>query len=266
MNLLAALLYFSVGTLLLLGLRSPDKTGPGARLGVFALALGAVLAHASILYAGLLHEGGLDLGLTNAISLVALAVAVLFLITAATRPIESLGIFIMPAAAATVVLDWLSPRGHLLVVTASPMQSVHIVISLLAYSLLCIAVVQSLMLSLQERQLRSRQPSRLMRALPPLETMESLMFQMITVGFVLLTLTVISGVFFSEQVFGKPVEFTHHIILSIIAWMVFGILLLGRWRFGWRGRTAVRWTLGGFTLLVLAYFGSKFVLEIILHR
>jgi len=266
MNLLAAILYLSVGILLWLGLRRPNAAGGSARLGVYALAIGAVLAHIAILYARLLHEGGLDLGLTNAISLVACAVAVLFLVAALTRPIESLGIFIMPAAAATVILDWLSPRGHLLVITATPMQSAHIVISLLAYSLLSIAVLQSMMLALQERHLRGHQPSRFMRTLPPLETMESLMFQMITLGFALLTLTVISGVFFSEQVFGKPLEFTHHIVLSIIAWVVFGVLLVGHWRFGWRGRTAFRWTLGGFTLLVLAYFGSKFVLEIILRR
>ncbi len=266
MNLLAAVLYLSVGVLLWLGLRRPGTASRGARLGVFALAVGAVLAHAAILYAGLLHEGGLDLGLTNAISLVAWAVAVLFLLATLSRPIESLGIFIMPTAAVTVVLDWLLPRGHLLVSTVTPMQSAHIVISLLAYSLLSIAVLQSLVLGLQEKHLRGRQPSRLMRALPPLETMESLMFQMVTLGFILLTLTLISGVFFSEQLFGKPLEFTHHIVLSIFAWIVFGILLLGHWRFGWRGRTAISWTLGGFVLLALAYFGSKFVLEIILHR
>jgi ABC-type uncharacterized transport system permease subunit len=73
-------------------------------------------------------------------------------------------------------------------------------------------------------------------------------------------------VFFSEELFGKPLRFTHHIVLSIIAWAVFGMLLVGRRLYGWRGRTAVRWTLAGFTLLVLGYFGSKFVLEVLLGR
>ncbi len=267
MNLLAAVLYLCVGALLWLGLSRPGSARGAARMGIYALAVGAVAAHAAVLYSGLIHEGGLNLGLTNAISLIAWAVAVLFLIATVTLPIESLGIFIMPVAAATVLLDWLSPRGQLLVVTATPMQSTHIVISLLAYSLLSIAVVQSLMLALVERHLRRRrQPSRFLRALPPLETMENLMFQIITLGFVLLTLTVISGVFFSEQVFNKPLEFTDHIVLSIIAWVVFAVLLTGRWRFGWRGRTAIRWTLGGFTLLAFAYFGSKLALEILLRR
>jgi ABC-type uncharacterized transport system permease subunit len=73
-------------------------------------------------------------------------------------------------------------------------------------------------------------------------------------------------VFFSEQFFGKPFSFTHHIVLAVSAWIVFAVLLYGRWRLGWRGRTAIRWTLGGFLLLVLAYFGSKFVLEVLLGR
>ena len=266
MNLLAAILYLCVGALLWLGLNRPERVRGPARLGIYALAVGAVSAHAAVLYSGLLHEGGLNLGLTNAISLIAWAVAVLFLIAAITRPIESLGIFIMPVAAATVLIDWLSPQRGLLVVTATPMQSAHIVISLLAYSLLSIAVVQSLMLAWVERRLRRRQPSRFLRALPPLETMENLMFQMITLGFVLLTLTVISGVFFSEQLFNEPLAFTDHIVLSIIAWVAFGVLLAGRWRFGWRGRTAIRWTLGGFTLLAFGYFGSKLALEILLRR
>ncbi len=266
MSLLAAVLYLCVGALLWLSLSHSERLRGAVRVGIYALAIGGVAAHAAVLYSGLLQQNGLSLGLTNAISLIALAVVVLFLIAAISLPIESLGIFIMPIAAVTVLVDWLAPRRKLLAVTATPLQSAHIVISLLAYSLLSIAMVQSLMLAWVEHRLRRRQPSRFLRALPPLETMEKLMFQLITLGFVLLTLTVISGVFFSEQLFNEPVALTDHIVLSIIAWVVFGVLLAGRWRFGWRGRTAVRWTLGGFTLLAFAYFGSKFALQILLRR
>ena len=111
--------------------------------------------------------------------------------------------------------------------------------------------------------MRQHQPGGYVRALPPMETMESLMFLMIFSGFSLLTLTLVSGVLFSEAVFGKPLQFTHHTVLSIAAWFVFGILLLGHWKLGWRGRTAIPWTLLGFVLLVLAYFGSKFVFEVL---
>ncbi|MDH4134511.1 MAG: cytochrome c biogenesis protein CcsA, partial [Gammaproteobacteria bacterium] len=91
-------------------------------------------------------------------------------------------------------------------------------------------------------------------------------FRLIAVGFLLLTFTLISGVFFSDEIFGKPLRFTHHIVLSLIGWSVFGVLIYGRWRYGWRGRMAVGWTVAGFMLLVLGYFGSKFVFEVLLGR
>ena len=266
MNLLAMALYLSAGLLLWRNLRYATRSTGAVRLGIFSLATGAALLHAAVLYGGLLRDNALNLGLTNAVSLAAWVVVVVYLLSAVRRPIESLGVFILPCAALTLVVEWLFPIGHRLILHTTPLYSAHIVISLVAYSLLSIAVVQSLMLALQEKHLRRHQPGGILRSLPPLETMESLMFNMLGLGFLLLTLTLISGVFFSEAVFGKPLRLTHHILLSLIGWGVFGILLLGRWRFGWRGRTALHWTLSGFALLVLGYFGSKFVLEVILRR
>jgi ABC-type uncharacterized transport system permease subunit len=101
---------------------------------------------------------------------------------------------------------------------------------------------------------------------PPLLTLENYLFRLITAGFVLLTITLASGIVFSEQLFGKPVTFNHKNVLSVAGWCVFAVLLMGRWRYGWRGRTALKWILGGTLLLVLGYLGSKFVLEVILHR
>jgi ABC-type uncharacterized transport system permease subunit len=224
-----------------------------------------VLLHGGLLYGHLLAQG-LNLGFTNAVSLIAWVVAVLFLLASLKRPVHMLGIIIMPVAALTVLVEWLWPSQPISLPPASVPLFAHIIISLLAYGLLSIAVVQSLLLLVQERRLHDKQANRFLRALPPLETMETLMFQMVGVGFFLLTLTLISGIFFSEAVFGKPLKFTHHIVLSLFAWLAFALLLLGRWRFGWRGRNAIRWTLAAFSLLVLAYFGSKFVLEILLTR
>lgn len=265
LTLLAAALYLSATGLLWQGLRTGRRIEGGARLGTFVLAAGAIVLHAALLYADL-FQGQLNLGITNAASLVAWAVALLFLLAVLAQPIESLGSVILPVAAATILVEWLWPSRHLTLPGATPIQAAHIVVSLIAYSLLSIAVVQSLVLGLQERALHRRQTGGVLRNLPPLETMELLLFRMITVGFVLLTLTLISGIFFSEQLFDRPLRFTHHIVLSIIAWAVFGTLLFGRSMYGWRGRTAVRWTLAGFILLVLGYFGSKFVLEVLLHR
>jgi ABC-type uncharacterized transport system permease subunit len=94
--------------------------------------------------------------------------------------------------------------------------------------------------------------------------MENLLFQMLTAGFILLSLSLFSGILFLEDLFAQ--HLAHKTVFSIIAWLVFGTLLWGRWRFGWRGRTAIRWTLSGFFFLMLAYFGSKLVLEIVLQR
>ena len=105
-----------------------------------------------------------------------------------------------------------------------------------------------------------------LKSLPPLLEMEALLFRILLAAFMLLTLTVVSGVFFSEQVFGKPFTFTHKTVFAILSWLIFGGLLAGHYLRGWRGRRAVRWTLAGFTALLLAYIGSKVVLEVILRR
>ena len=112
--------------------------------------------------------------------------------------------------------------------------------------------------------MRHRQPGGFLRGIPPLTAIESLLFQMIGAGFVLLSITLFSGLLFLKDIFAQ--HLVHKTVLSFIAWGVFGVLLWGRWRFGWRGRTAIRWTLSGFAFLALAYFGSKLVLELILQR
>ncbi|MDP2852092.1 MAG: cytochrome c biogenesis protein CcsA, partial [Gallionella sp.] len=107
---------------------------------------------------------------------------------------------------------------------------------------------------------------RVLQSLPPLLTMETLLFRMIGIGFALLTLTLASGVVFSEEIFGKAWQFNHKVLFGFVSWGVFAVLLWGHYSYGWRGRTAVRWTVSGFVFLLLAYLGSKFVLEVLLHR
>lgn len=242
--------------------RSATHIG-GAILILTAIAL---IAHAASLFPGLAHEGALDLGFSNAVSLVAWVVIGLYVLTALVQPIESLALIVLPIGAIATALHGLWPHAHTPIAVHSPLYAAHIVVSLLAYGLLSVAVAQSLMHSVQERALRHHAQNTWMRALPPLESMERLMFGMIWAGFALLTVTLASGLFFSEEVFGKPLRFTHHNVLSIIAWLVFAVLLAGRVIFGWRGRVAMRLALGGFTALALAYFGAKFVLELVLGR
>lgn len=264
-HFLALAFYLAGGGLLAAQLVKGRALAGAARLGILALATGGLVLHGSLLLARLGLSGELNLALTSAFSLVAWVVALLFVTVALTRPIENLGILILPFAGLTVLMEWLWPGSRLLQQPGTP-QTIHIVISILAYGLLTLSAVQALLLSLQERRLHGHHPGGFVRALPPVQTMETLMFQLIVAGFLLLTGTVVSGLFFSEQVFGQPLRLNHHTVLAIVAWLVYGILLFGRWWLGWRGRVAVRWTLAGFALLVIGYFGSKFVLEVILGR
>jgi ABC-type uncharacterized transport system permease subunit len=142
--------------------------------------------------------------------------------------------------------------------------AVHILSSIIAFSLLTIAALQAILLAIQEQQLRNHPSKRFIQTLPPLQTMESLLFQMIATGILFLTVSLISGFVFIEDLFAQYL--VHKTILAIVAWVTFSGLLIGRIKYGWRGQTAVKWTLAGFSLLLLAYFGSKLVLEVILQR
>jgi ABC-type uncharacterized transport system permease subunit len=191
-------------------------------------------------------------------------VALALLGAAIAKPLENLAIILLPLAALSIVLEMRFPTTHILPDSAPMGLRIHVLLSVLAYSLLTIGAFQALLLALQDRQLRKKRPIRIMHALPPLETMETLLFQIIGIGFFLLSLSLMSGLMFLEDIFAQ--HLVHKTALSIVAWLVFAILLWGRWHFGWRGRKAIAWTLGGFVALMLAYFGTKIVLELILHR
>ncbi len=134
----------------------------------------------------------------------------------------------------------------------------------LAFAVLAIAAVQAVLVGLQNQALRHHHIRGIVQSLPPLTTMERVLFELVWAGIVLLTLAIISGLIFLDNLFAQ--HLVHKTVLSLGAWVIFTTLLVGRYRFGWRGMRAVRWTLGGCALLLLAYFGSKFVLEILLNR
>jgi ABC-type uncharacterized transport system permease subunit len=142
----------------------------------------------------------------------------------------------------------------------------HVLMAMLAYSLFTIAALHAALMSLVEKRLHHARMPKVLQNLPPLLTMETLLFRVIGVGFVLLTITVASGMLFSEKIFGHSLRFTHMTLFGIASWAVFAALLWGHHVYGWRGHTAVRWTLSGFGFLVLAYLGTQFVLEVVLHR
>lgn len=244
------------------GLARPLLSG-GQPLNRLALGLAgvAVVLHAGILLG--MHRGALDLHFFAALSLVAFVVSAITLLVNVSRPVAALGVIVFPLTALLIAVDsFLAPPT-----LPQPMDwqiKLHVSIALLAFSVLSIAAVLAIGLAIQERALRHRQFSPWLRALPPLTLTELLLFRLIGAGFVLLTLTLLSGALFVENLFSQ--HLAHKTILSIVAWLVFGVLLYGRWRHGWRGQRAVNLTLIGMATLVLAFFGSKFVLELILHR
>ncbi len=261
---LAIVLYLVASILLVMRLAGLVTAGPLARTGAMSLAFGAVLLHAAVLLPSLQTGAGLNLGFFNAASLIALLTAALLLLAALRRPVENLGVALLPLAALSILLTLIYPSQHIVGQALSWQIETHILLSVLAYSVLGLAALQALLLALQNRQLHNRRPGGFVRALPPLQTMEQLLFQMIGTGFVLLSLSLVTGALFLEDIFAQ--HLVHKTVLSLLAWVVFAGLLAGRWRYGWRGRTAIRWTLSGFVFLMLAYFGSKLVLELLLGR
>ena len=263
-GILSFILYLTSGILLLLKLNSVPSVEKLSRLQVLLPAIIAMLLLGWMVYQGLLTAQGLDVGFFAVLSLVGWLVALLLLAATYSQPIESLGIFVFPIVAVMLLLRMLNPEGYYLAQNLGAGLEFHILISILAYSLLSIAAVQAILLYIQDTHLHNKHPGGFIRALPPLETMETLLFQMIALGFIVLSVSLLSGVFYIDNILDQ--HLVHKTVLSVIAWVIFGILLFGRWRFGWRGRTAIRWTISGFVLLMLAYFGSKFVIQLILQR
>jgi ABC-type uncharacterized transport system permease subunit len=230
---------------------------------ILGIAFVALSLHAFISYSSIVDPSGLNVSFVNSFSLVAWLVVLLYLIAELRKPVELLGIFVFPIACIAVFLQLIWHDGITLVDRSFELQE-HILLSLLAYGLLAIAAGQAILLLIQTHYLKNKQPGGFIRSLPPLQSMETLLFQMIQVGFILLTLALLSGFIFLDNIFAQ--HLVHKTLLSIIAWLLFAILLWGRWHFGWRGKKAIHFTLGGFIFLMLSYFGSKIVLEIILHK
>lgn len=262
--LMSAALYVAATLVLGQRLRVREDSLPDAvpKLPLFAFA--AVALHGVLLYAEVVGEHGLNLGLFNAASLVAWVAALLLMMGTLRRPLDNLGLLVLPLAAVLILPSVVWPEAGTAGAERTVGAEIHVLVSVLAFSLLTIAACQSLLLAYQEYRLGRKRPGGLMRILPPLKIQEELLFQLIALGFFMLTLSLASGVAFVADMLAQ--HLAHKTVLSVIAWIIFGVLLWGRWRHGWRGRTAVRLSLAGFVVLGLAYFGSKLVLELILER
>lgn len=258
LTIVAVILYLAAAVLLSAPLAGCQRAPRPLAL---SLAIIAGLLHAGVLLG--MHGGALDLHFFGALSLVACVIAILTLVVNVQRAVGALGVIVFPLAALFLAIDVFAAPDTAPLPMDWPIK-LHVTLALLAFSVLSIAALLAILLAVQERALRTRQVARWLRALPPLTQTESLMFRLIAVGFALLTVALISGALFIDDI--RAQHLVHTTVLSIAAWLVFGALLWGRRYRGWRGPRAVNLTLIGMAVLALAFFGSKFVLEMVLKR
>lgn len=266
---IALMLYIGLAAFFFYRLRRQEINHSHYFLGLTSI---AATLQAIGLYSGMFHAGGVDLSLPHMASLVVLSVNTVVLISSWRQSLHSLFILLLPLSIIVIASILFIESINTTTSTMAPASThylqlsvgmgLHILLSIVAYSLLFAAVLQALLVSWQDHHLKSRQISGIAQYLPPLQTMESLLFKFVWFGVALLTVALISGAYYIDNIFDQ--QLAHKTLLSLIAWGVFALLLYGRHTRGWRGSYAVRWVLGGFCVLMLAYFGSKLVLEVIL--
>lgn len=221
----------------------------------------AILCHSFTLYNPLLSNESLYLDFFAAASHISLITSLILFVTTCRRRIDTLGLLVLPVTALLLLISLLYTPSK-----ATPLNgalAVHVLLSLLAYGTLFLATVQAMVLYIQNKFLHNHRTNQLIRSLPALQDMERFLFHMIFTGVILLTAALVSGFLFLDDLFGKHV--LHKTVLSITAWIVYTTLLIGHWKQGWRGRKATHWTFAAFALLILAFFGSKFVYEFLLQ-
>ena len=228
--------------------------------------LAPLLLHALLLYEVLFGAPELRFGFGLALSIILWLAVSIYWLERHFLNLEGMQPVLLTAAAVCSLLPLPFPGLVSPAYTHTVEFRIHLSLGMLAYSLFTIAALQALLMTLLERRLRGHAVAGPLASLSPLLTMESVLFKLIAVGFVLLTLTLITGAVFSESIFQQAMKFNHKTLFALISWLIFAALLAGRTLYGWRGRKALRWTLSGFSALLLAYVGIRFVLEVVLSR
>lgn len=226
----------------------------------------AIALHGAGLYLAVFDQANMRFSFSLAVSLMLWLACVVYWIEGLRIRLEAIQPLVLGPAALSAALPLLFDRSHPIANAGSLGFRMHFSAAMLAYSLFALAFLQALLLRFAEHKLHRRDFSRSLVTLPPVLALESLLFRMISVAFVLLTFAVASGVLFSEMLYGKPWRFDHKTVFAFLSWAIFAGLLIGRWRAGWRGKVAQRWLAAGFAALVLAYLGSRFVAEVLLGK
>lgn len=227
------------------------------------LGLAGLAFHSINVYTLIITDHGVNLGFFPILSLLGWLVILIAIATSLFRSFENITVTAYPVATISVIITLLFHSDYQPALNLSLGMTAHILVSILADSVLFIAVGQAILIALQNRQLKTKHTKGLIQVLPPLQTMEAILFEIIWIGMGFLSLSIVTGLLFVENMIEQQVA--HKTFFIVLAWLVFGILLWGRHRLGWRGRTAIRWTFAGFLLLSIGFLGSKFVVELLLQ-
>jgi ABC-type uncharacterized transport system permease subunit len=254
----------------------------------------ALAVHGLVLAQTVFPEGAMIYGFAFALSAMLWLGVLIYWIESLFFPLDGLRMLVLPIAFVASLMPLMFGGVKVLPYSADLMFKLHFLVANVAYGLLALAAAHAALMLLVERRLHAARGARAgarpegrtglrttapsldaeadhwannwLDALPPLLTLEKLLFRLITAGFIVLTLALVSGILFSEQLFHRPLRFDHKTVFAVLSWLMFGGVLAGRTLYGWRGRTALRWVLASFGALLLAYVGSRFVLEVLLHR
>jgi ABC-type uncharacterized transport system permease subunit len=261
LQFLTPVIYIVAAAVIALGLHAGSRMQ--TRAGVFVAVVGTIV-HAWTFVLEFAALGGPSADFFSSLSLVSLLILVVMLVSMIRYPLVELLPLALPGAAFMALHKAVLSPQPVPLETDSTHLAIHVTASLLAYSLLSIAAVTAVVIAVLHNLLRSHRAPRIMEVLPPLVVMENLLFKMIGTGWLILCVSLATGLLFVDDLFAQ--HLAHKTALSILAWLIFGLLLLGRWRYGWRGMRVVRLCLIGMAMLLLAYFGSKAVLELVLDR
>lgn len=255
----AAVLYLLAGGRQLFQLEAPNRRTDRS---VALLAMLALIAHGYVALT-LNIESGWNLGFYRVSSLIFLTMSVISLGILMVRPLHMLLIVMFPFAALSVLVSTFAPATGQPLIGLEHGVLLHVSASLIAYAILCLAALQAIIVAVQSKRLRAHQFRGLIKLLPPLERMESMLFELTVAGVAMLSLAIISGALYIDDLFAQ--HLIHKTVLTGISWALLFAMLVAQWLRGWRINIAVAIILTSFSLLTLGFFGSKLVLELLLQ-
>ena len=269
LHLATTLTYASLSLIIWQQLRSSSAGSPKwpkIKPWINFLTLLPIGLHIALTYHYALGFDGLQLGLGNFTSLIVATSCLIYASHSLWVGKNSLPALSLPVGAVASLLPLLDGASIQIPHSELPIFKIHLILSVVAYGLLSVSLIHTLMMSYLETSLHQHKFSPLIENLPPLLKLEALLFTIVLLGFLTLSAALVSGIFISLEIQSTILPINHKTIFSIASWLLFASLLIGRHLLGWRGKIARKILVIGFLLLIIAYFGSRFVSEIILHN